>query len=56
MTPQQSIAHYTKLHRDVAIQVLPEAFAADPDRLTSSIVGPACESALLLPYRPSGPE
>src|SRR5882762_9704023 len=26
-------AHDTKLHRDVAIKVLPELFAADPDRL-----------------------
>ncbi len=27
-------AHDTKLNRDVAIKVLPDAFAADPDRLT----------------------
>ena len=27
-------ARDTKLHRDVAIKVLPELFAADPDRLT----------------------
>ena len=26
-------ARDTKLHRDVAIKVLPELFAADPDRL-----------------------
>ena len=26
-------AHDTKLHRDVAIKVLPDLFAADPDRL-----------------------
>jgi Tol biopolymer transport system component len=26
-------AHDTKLHRDVALKILPEAFAADPDRL-----------------------
>src|SRR5271165_4290281 len=27
-------AHYTKLRRDVAIKVLPEAFARDADRLS----------------------
>src|SRR5262245_64550655 len=27
-------AHDTRLHRDVAIKVLPELFAADPDRLS----------------------
>ncbi len=27
-------ARDTKLHRDVAVKILPDAFAADPDRLT----------------------
>src|SRR2546428_566910 len=42
-------AHDTKLHRDVAIKVLPDLFAADPDRLPR--LSPAAQP--LATFRPS---
>ena len=35
-------AHDTRLRRDVAFKILPEAFARDPDRLTPSHAKRTC--------------
>ena len=45
MTPQMRAvcrAAATRLNREVAIKVLPEGLAADPDRPTDSHAKPSC--------------
>jgi serine/threonine protein kinase len=44
-------ARDTKLDRDVAIKVLPEDFAKDPDRLAAWAFGAHCAAIRDCPYR-----
>ena len=42
----------TTLHRQVALKILPEAFATDPDRLLGSSARPRCLPASITPASP----
>ena len=42
----------TTLHRQVALKILPEAFATDPDRLLGSSARPRCLPASITPAAP----